>query len=594
MRELLAAKELNGFIVPRADEHQGEYVPARSERLKWLTGFSGSAGVAIVLANRAVIFVDGRYTLQVRDQVDLDIFAIESLVENPPPEWIKANLGKGARIGFDPWLHTTGDIGSLTAAAEKSGATLVPLTANPIDALWQDQPKPPLAPVEIHPIAYAGELAKDKLVRLAAAIAKDGATHAVLTDPSSIAWAFNIRGGDVPHTPLALGFAVLAAEGPHLLFMDKRKLPIKTEAYLTQLADLRAPGNLEAEIAALAKAGAKIALDPVLAAEKLKMLVTENGGTVIAAADPARIPRATKNQAEIAGTRAAHRRDGAALAKLLCWLDAQAPGSLDEIAVVTRLEEARRQTGEETQMPLREVSFSTIAGAGSNGAIMHYRVSRESNRPLRDGELFLLDSGAQYQDGTTDVTRTVPIGQPTEEMRTRYTLVLKGTIGISMLRFPAGVRGADIDAVARVALWKSGLDYAHGTGHGVGSYLSVHEGPQRISKTGTEKLLEGMILSNEPGYYKPGQYGIRLENLVVVTPAEALPDGDIAMHGFETLTLVPFDKRLLRPHLLTRDELHWLDEYHARVLAEIGPMVGGEVLAWLEKATAPLPQEDKG
>ncbi len=411
LREWLAANDLDGFIVPRADEHQGEYVAARSERLKWLTGFSGSAGVAIILANRAVIFVDGRYTLQVRDQVDLDIFAIESLVENPPPEWIKANLGKGARIGFDPWLHTTGDVRALTAAAEKSGATLVPLNANPIDALWHDQPKPPLAPVEIHPIAYAGELAKDKLARLAAAIAKEGATHAVLTDPSSIAWAFNIRGGDVPHTPLALGFAVLAAEGPHLLFMDKRKLPIKTEAYLTQLADLRAPGNLEAEIVALAKAGAKIALDPVLAAEKLKMLVIENGGAVITAADPARIPRATKNQAEIAGTRAAHRRDGAALAKLLCWLDAQAPGTLDEIAVVTRLEEARRQTGEETQMPLREVSFSTIAGAGSNGAIMHYRVSRESNRPLREGELFLLDSGAQYQDGTTDVTRTVPIGR---------------------------------------------------------------------------------------------------------------------------------------------------------------------------------------
>ena len=594
LREWLAANELDGFIVPRSDEHQGEYVAARSERLKWLTGFSGSAGVAIILANRAIVFVDGRYTLQVRDQVDPDIFTIESLIENPPPEWIKANLGKGARIGFDPWLHTIGDVRALTAAAEKSGATLVPLTANPIDALWHDQPKPPLAPVEIHPIAYAGELAKDKLARLAAAIAKDGATHAVLTDPSSIAWAFNIRGGDVPHTPLALGFAVLAAEGPHLLFMDKRKLPMVAEAYLTQLADLRTPGSLEAEIAALAKTGAKIALDPVLAAEKLKMLVTENGGAVISAADPARIPRATKNQAEIAGTRAAHRRDGAALAKLLCWLEAQAPDTLDEIAVVTKLEEARRVTGEETQMPLREVSFSTIAGAGSNGAIMHYRVSRETNRPLRDGELFLLDSGAQYQDGTTDVTRTVPIGTPTEEMRTRYTLVLKGMIGISMLRFPAGVRGADIDAVARTALWKSGLDYAHGTGHGVGSYLSVHEGPQRIAKTGTEKLLQGMILSNEPGYYKPGQYGIRLENLIVVTPAETLPGGDIAMHGFETLTLVPFDKRLLRTHLLTREELHWLDEYHARVLAEIGPMVGGEVLAWLEKATAPLPQEDKG
>jgi Xaa-Pro aminopeptidase len=593
LREWLAAQGLDGFIVPRADEHQGEYVPARSERLKWLTGFSGSAGVAIVLKDRAIIFVDGRYTLQVRDQTDPEVFTIDSLIDNPPPKWIKANLGKGARLGFDPWLHTIGDVKALTAAADKSGTELVPLASNPIDELWADRPAPPLAPVEIHPIEFAGELARDKLARLAASIAKDGATHTVLTDPSSLAWAFNIRGGDVPHTPLALGFAVLAAEGPHLLFMDKRKLPMKTEAYLTQLADLRPPSALEPEIVALAKGGAKVALDPVLAAEKLRTLVTENGGAVVNAADPARIPRATKNSAEISGARAAHRRDGAAVAKLLCWLDAQAPDTLDEIAVVTRLEEMRRVTGDETQMPLREVSFATIAGAGPNGAIMHYRVSQATNRPLKSGELFLLDSGGQYQDGTTDITRTVPIGQPSEEMRTRYTLVLKGMIQISMLRFPAGVRGAELDAVARLALWKAGLDYAHGTGHGVGSYLSVHEGPQRLSKTGTEKLLAGMILSNEPGYYKPGSYGIRLENLIIVTPAEELPDGDIPMHGFETLTLAPFDKRMLRTSLLTRDELHWLDEYHRRVMGEIGPMVGGEVLAWLEQATAPLPHDEK-
>ena len=593
LREWLAANGLDGFTVPRADQHQGEYVPPHSERLKWLTGFSGSAGVAIVLASRAVIFVDGRYTLQVRDQTDTQVFTVESLVDDPPPKWIKANLAKGIRLAYDPWLHTIGEVKALTAAADKVGAVLVPLAANPIDQLWTDQPAPPLAPVEIHPVAFAGELAKGKLARLAAAIAKDGATHAVLTDPSSIAWTFNIRGADVPHTPLALGFAVLAAEGPHLLFMDKRKLPMKTEAYLTQLADLRPPSSLEAEIAVLAKGGAKIALDPVLAADRLRTLVTENGGAVVTAPDPARIPRATKNSAEIAGARAAHRRDGAAVAKLLCWLDSQAPDTLDEIAVVTKLEEMRRVTGDETQMPLREVSFATIAGAGPNGAIMHYRVSQSTNRPLKGGELFLLDSGGQYQDGTTDITRTVPIGQPTEEMRTRYTLVLKGLIEISMLRFPAGVRGSELDAVARLALWKAGLDYAHGTGHGVGSYLSVHEGPQRLAKTGTEKLLAGMILSNEPGYYKPGSYGIRLENLIIVTPAEELPDGDIPMHGFETLTLAPFDKRMLRTSLLTRDELHWLDEYHQRVMSEIGPMVGGEVLAWLEKATAPLPHDDK-
>ncbi|TPK52541.1 MULTISPECIES: aminopeptidase P family protein [unclassified Mesorhizobium] len=593
LRQWLAENGLDGFVVPRADEHQGEYVADRSARLKWLTGFSGSAGVAIILRDRAFIFVDGRYTLQVRGEVDLSIFSIESLVDNPPANWLKDNLGKGARLGFDPWLHTIGEVKALRASAEKTGAVLVPLEANPIDIIWKDQPDAPVAPVELHPIGFAGELAKDKLARLAAAIGQEGATHAVLTDPSSIAWAFNIRGGDVPHTPLALGFAVLAADGRHRLFMDSRKFSRQVAAYLTQLAEPHEPGEFEAAVVALAKSGAKIALDPVLAAYRLRMLVEDNGGEVIAAPDPARIPRATKNQAEINGSRAAHRRDGAAVAKLLCWLDRQKPGSLDEIAVVTRLEETRRQTGEETQMPLRDVSFDTISGAGPNGAIMHYRVSRATSRKLQAGELFLLDSGAQYQDGTTDITRTVPIGQPTEEMRERFTLVLKGMIGISTLRFPAGTRGSEIDAVARMALWKHGCDFAHGTGHGVGSYLAVHEGPQRIARTGTEKLLEGMMLSNEPGYYKEGSYGIRIENLILVTPAEQIDGGDIAMHGFETLTLAPIDVRLVRSDLLTRDELHWLDTYHARVLAEIGPMLDGETLAWLEKATAPLPHGAK-
>ena len=376
--------------------------------------------------------------------------------------------------------------------------------------------------------------------------------------------------------------------------MAGKKFSRTVAAYLTQLADLREPADFEPAVTALAKAGARIALDPALAAEKLRALIADSGGTVVEAPDPARIPRAVKNAAEIAGSRAAHRRDGAAVAKLLCWLDRQKPGTTDEIAVVTKLEECRRQTGEETQMPLRDVSFDTISGAGPNGAVIHYRVSRATNRPLADGELFLLDSGAQYQDGTTDITRTVPVGRPSDEMRERCTLVLKGLIALSMLRFPAGTRGSEIDAMARMALWRHGLDYAHGTGHGVGSYLAVHEGPQRIARSGTEKLLEGMMLSNEPGYYKEGAYGIRLENLILVTPAEPVEGGDIAMHAFETLTLAPFDRRLIKPHLLTRDELHWLDAYHARVLAEIGPMLDGETLAWLEAACAPFPQEAKG
>jgi Xaa-Pro aminopeptidase len=588
LREWLAANELDGFLVPRADEHQGEYVAPGSERLRWLTGFAGSAGVALILRERAHIFVDGRYTLQVRDQVDLSVFTPESLIETPPPAWIGKNLGKGARIGFDPWLHTIADAKALREAAEKVGAALVAVKKNPIDELWSDRPQPPLGKVEIQPIVYAGELAKDKLSRLAAHLADEGIAHTVLTDPSSIAWAFNIRGSDVPHTPLPLSFAILSAEGPHYLFIDGRKLGIEQKAYLTQLADLRPPSALDAELQRLSTGGKKIGLDPALAAEHLRTHVEASGGKVVTFADPARLPRATKSEAEIAGTRAAHRRDGAAVTKMLAWLDRQQPGTIDEIRAVTQLEEFRRATGEETQMPLRDISFDTISGAGPNGAIIHYRVSTGTNRKLGAGELFLLDSGAQYQDGTTDITRTVAVGAPTEEMRERYTIVLKGMIAISLLRFPPGTRGSDIDAIARMAHWKAGIDYAHGTGHGVGSFLSVHEGPQRIAKTGTEKLAAGMIISNEPGYYRAGAYGIRIENLILVTQAETIPGGDIAMHGFETLTLVPFDRRLIKTELLSREELIWLDAYNARVRSEIGPMVDGETLKWLEAATAPF------
>jgi Xaa-Pro aminopeptidase len=585
LRDWLNRAGLDGFLVPRADEHQGEYVPASAERLKWLTGFSGSAGSALVMAERAIVFVDGRYTLQARQQVDPAVFTVESLIEAPPPDWLKANAAAGVKIGLDPWLHTIAE----AKALRQAGVEIVPVAPNPVDDLWTDRPAPPVGPVAIHPLALAGELARDKLARLARSIEADGGAVAVLTDPSSLAWAFNIRGTDVPHTPLALGFALLAANGQHRIYLDERKLAIETRAYLTQLADIRPPSALEPDLAEIAGSNAVILLDPGLAAERLRLLVVESGGTVLEAPDPARIPRATKNAAELAGSRAAHRRDGAAMARMLAWLDRQEPGTVDEIDAVVALEEFRRAIGAETQMPLRDVSFSTIAGAGPHGAIIHYRVSRESARTLGNGELFLLDSGGQYQDGTTDITRTIPIGTPTSEMRERYTLVLKGMIQVSMLRFPPGTRGCDIDPFARAALWRHGFDYAHGTGHGVGSYLSVHEGPQRIARTGTQKLLAGMILSNEPGYYKEGAYGIRIENLVVVTPPSASAGGDMAMHGFETLTLAPFDKRLIEHDLLTKDELRWIDAYHARVLAEIGPMLDGETLAWLENATAALP-----
>ncbi|TKT80136.1 aminopeptidase P family protein [Aquamicrobium sp. LC103] len=589
LREKLAAAGLDGFLVPRADEHQGEYVAPHSERLMWLTGFTGSAGAALVLSDRALIFVDGRYTLQVRIQVDTKIFTVESLIDNPPAKWAGANIGKGARLGFDPWLHTISEVRGLRGALEANGAQLVPVTENPVDEIWEDQPAPPAHKVEIQPIGFAGELAIDKLKRLAEELGAAGATHAVLTDPSSIAWAFNIRGKDVAHTPLPLGFVILGAEGLPLLFLSRKKLNRETEAYLTQLADIRPPETLESELARLASDGAKVALDPALAADRLRQIVEDNGGAVITSPDPARLPRATKNQAEIAGARAAHRRDGAAMTKFLHWLDTREPGSTDEISAVKALEGFRARTGEETQMPLRDISFDTISGAGPNGAIVHYRVTTKTNRKLEAGELFLVDSGGQYQDGTTDITRTVPVGAPSEEMRERYTLVLKGMIGISMLRFPPGTRGMDIDIVARQALWNAGLDYAHGTGHGVGSFLAVHEGPQRIAKTGVEKLLAGMILSNEPGYYKEGAYGIRLENLIVVASPAPIAGGDIDMHSFETLTLAPFDRRMVRADMLSPAERQWLDDYHARVREEIAPLLDGEVRTWLEKATAPLP-----
>lgn len=589
LRNWLAAHDVDGFLVPRADEHQGEYVAPRSERLQWLTGFTGSAGAALVLRDQALVFVDGRYTLQVRQQTDPDVFTIENLVETPPAKWLGKNAASGARIGFDPWLHTTGEAAALRKALETRGATLVELDNNPIDDIWFDQPNPPLEPVDIHELSYAGELAKDKLARLAGDVARSGATHAILTDPASLAWAFNIRGSDVPHTPLALGFAIIGADGKHFLFIDKRKLPMETEAYLTQLADLLPPSQLETALARLAGEGAKVSLDPSLAAEKLRTIVESSGGSVVAAADPARLPRATKNATELDGARAAHRRDGAAVGHFLHWLSQQPPGSIDEVGAATALETARRVTGENFQMPLRDISFDTISGAGPNGAIIHYRVTTPTNRALGDGELYLVDSGAQYVDGTTDITRTLPVGQPTDEMRRRYTLVLKGMIQISMLRFPPGTRGQDIDAFARAALWKAGLDYAHGTGHGVGSFLSVHEGPQRISKAGNELLLPGMILSNEPGYYREGEYGIRLENLIVVTEATQIENGELPMHGFETLTLAPFDKALVDTHLLTRDEFEWLNAYHARVAREIGPMLDADDRAWLEEATTPFP-----
>ncbi|WP_420962728.1 aminopeptidase P family protein [Brucella sp. IR073] len=578
---------LDGFLVPRADEHQGEYVPPRAQRLAWLTGFTGSAGVALILKSEAFIFVDGRYTLQVREQTDLNVFQIESLIETPPSVWL-AEYGKGLAIGFDPWLHTIADAEALRDALAKVGGRLVPVTDNLVDLVWTDQPAAPLEPVTIQPIAFAGEEASSKLEELSRAVAGSGAQATVLTDPSSIAWAFNIRGKDVSNTPLPLSFAIIPAEDEPSLFIDKRKLPIETEAYLTQLAKLRSPGSLEDYLKSLAEKGDAILLDPVLAAEKLRMVVEDAGGKVIEGKDPARLPRALKNEAELYGARRAHERDGVAMASFLSWLDEQTPGTVDEITAATKLEETRRSVAESFQMPLEDISFDTISGAGPNGAIIHYRANTSTNRVLQAGELYLVDSGAQYRDGTTDITRTVPIGTVSDELKRAFTLVLKGMIAISTARFPKGTRGMDIDVLARIALWKHGLDYAHGTGHGVGSYLAVHEGPQSISKRGAQELMPGMILSNEPGYYKPGSFGIRIENLIVVTEPEKIEGGDIPMMGFETLTFCPIDIRLIDTSLLTREELVWLDAYHAKVREKLLPHVEGKTREWLIAATEGL------
>ncbi|MBQ9353202.1 aminopeptidase P family N-terminal domain-containing protein, partial [Phyllobacterium sp.] len=439
LRAELEALGLDGFLVPRADEHQGEYVPPRAQRLAWLTGFTGSAGVVLVLKNKAHLFVDGRYTLQAAEQTDPAVFTVESLVETPPPVWLR-NSGRKLTIGFDPWLHTIAETKALREALEANGGTLVAVEHNLVDLVWENQPAPPLEAVTIQPEKYAGKLASDKLKELAEAVEKAKADATVLTDPSSIAWAFNIRGNDVSNTPLPLSFAIIPVSGEPLLFIDKRKLPIETEAYLTQLSTLRPPSALEADVASLGAQGKAVMLDPALAAEKLRLVVDHAGGRIVEGTDPARLPRALKNAAELAGARKAHERDGIAMVSFLAWVDAQAPGTIDEIDAAKKLEETRRSVAEGFQMPLENLSFDSISGAGPNGAFAHYRVNTQSNRTLQDGELYLIDSGGQYRDGTTDITRTLPVGKPTEDMKRKFTLVLKGVIAITTARFPKGTR----------------------------------------------------------------------------------------------------------------------------------------------------------
>ena len=577
LRAELARRGLDGFIVPRADEHLGEYVPANAERLAWLTGFTGSAGIAIVLPDTAALFVDGRYVLQAAAQTDTAAWQQRHVTETPPQAWL-AEHAPGLRIGYDPLLLAEESVQRYADA----GVALVPVEANPVDAIWPDRPEPPLGPALPHLIEFAGRGSLQKRDDIAAALRAAQQDAAVVTDPASLAWLLNLRGSDVPFTPFALGFAIVHADAGVELFMDPRKLPEATRAWLGNGVSVQPRSALAGALAALSGRTVRVdaANSPAWFAQQLRAA----GAKVAAGLDPCMLPKACKNPVEQQGARAAHVRDAAAVARFLHWLQ-DAPGRETELSAAAKLLEFRQA------LPLfRGESFPAISGAGEHGAIMHYRVSEETDRPIRPDELYLIDSGGQFSDGTTDITRTVwtGLGEPPADLRDRFTRVLKGHIAIATLLFPQGVGGAHIDAFARHALWQAGLDYDHGTGHGVGSYLSVHEGPVSLSRLAKPiPMAPGMLLSNEPGFYAPGQFGIRLENLVLVQPAE-LPLASRPFLRFETVTLAPFDRRMIDRALLSPGEAAWLDGYHARVLAEVGPALDGAARAWLTEVCAPL------
>ncbi|HYE45033.1 MAG TPA: aminopeptidase P family protein [Caulobacter sp.] len=582
IRQAMAAQGLDGLLVPHEDEHQNEYLPAANDRLAWATGFTGSAGAAVIMKDKAAVFVDGRYTLQVREQVDQQLFEIRDLVEGGVPAYVEQQAG--AVIGYDPRLHSPDALANLKRAADKAGATLKPVAPNPLDTAWApERPPQPKAKVVPQPLEYAGEDSAAKRARIGEALKAQGADAAVLTAPASIAWLFNVRGGDVIRTPLPLSQAVVRADGTARLFLDPDKVTPELPAWLGNQVSLETPDDLSPALAGLK--GVKVLVDPGQSSAWYFDTLEAAGATVIRGMDPTALPRACKNDVEIAGTREAHRRDGAALTRFLHWLATEGQvNPPDEKEAVAKLEGFREATG-----ALQDLSFNTIGACNGHGALPHYHPTERTNERARLGSLLLVDSGGQYLDGTTDVTRTVAIGEPSEEMRRRNTLVLKGHLAIARLRFPPGTTGSQIDAFARAALWSEGLDYDHGTGHGVGVYLGVHEGPHRIAKAPNSIALQaGMIVSNEPGYYKDGEYGIRIENLEVVMPAEPIPGGERPMHRFEALTLAPIDKRLVDVELLSDIERAQFNAYHARVLREIGPLLDGEAGEWLKDACAPL------
>lgn len=586
LRTELKQRGLAGLILPLTDEYQSEYLPMRAQRLTWLTGFTGSAGTTAVLLDKAAVWSDGRYTLQLDAQVDGALFERLHITDSPPPDWLTANLKKGERFAYDPWLHTEAAVKRLQEACTAAGAELVAVDDNPLDAIWTDQPPPPLGPVRVQDQALTGLSAQEKRRTIAEAVKTSGGDAVVLTLPESIAWLLNIRGSDVPHTPLPLSMAVLQVQdGSVDLYIDGRKLDTAVRTHLGDVRLHEAAAFPEA-LSKLGQAGKSVQVDPNTAAVYVLQRLEQAGAKLIRRDDPCLLPKACKTTAELDGTRAAHRRDGAAVSKFLCWLDANATtgDGIDEIMAVEKLQGFRRLSNE-----LRDLSFSTISGAGPNGAIVHYRVTPETNRKLEPGNLYLVDSGGQYPDGTTDITRTIAIGKPTAEMRDRYTRVLKGHIAIATVKFPEGTSGQQLDSLARKPLWEVGLDFDHGTGHGVGAYLSVHEGPQRIAKAGSPVPLKpGMIISNEPGYYKTGAYGIRIENLVVVRVETEKAENGKRWLGFETITRAPYDRRLVDLSLLTAEEIAWVDAYHALVWQDVVDHVDDTTRAWLRQATAPL------
>ena len=587
LREQLKADRLDGFVVPLTDEHMSEYVGSYAQRLAWLTGFQGSAGSAVVLPEEAAIFTDGRYTLQVRAQVDGRHWSYQSVPETSIADWLKLHAPDGGRIGYDPWLHTKEWVGKAREALAQKGAELVAVGRNPIDAVWSDRPEPSRARLIVHSDDYAGKSSAAKRQEMADWLKDQGADAAVLAALDSIAWTFNVRGQDVDHTPVALSFALVHADGTADLFVESEKIGDDVRQHLGNGVRVHERHDFEPRLAALA--GQKVVVDPERSVAAIFEALEGAGATILARRDPSILPKAIKNEVEISGHRAAQARDGAALTRFLHWLSIEAPkGGIDELKAAERLHQFRQENGD-----LRDLSFDTISGAGPNGAIVHYRVTEETNRPLEMNSLYLVDSGGQYPDGTTDVTRTVVIGTPTAEMRDRFTRVLKGHVAIARALFPEGTRGSQLDSFARQYLWEAGLDYAHGTGHGVGSFLSVHEGPQRISPAGSsqaggdEPLRAGMFLSNEPGYYKTGEYGIRIENLVLVEPRE-IEGAEKKMLGFETLTFAPIDRNLIETDLLSPTERQWVDSYHAGVLEVVGPKLAGDTLDWLREQCRPL------